>query len=63
MTGAQQGSERSDVWFAADTGLPLRNRRSIRAKTDTVVGSSTYTEVGQFELVSLHPRTGGGAGG
>jgi hypothetical protein len=62
MTGAQQGSERSDVWFAADTGLPLRNRRSIRAKTDTVVGSSTYTEVGHFELVSLHPRTQGGVG-
>ncbi len=62
MTGAQQGTERSDVWFAADTGLPLRNRRTIRAKTDTVVGSSTYTEVGQFELVSLHPRTAGGAG-
>ena len=62
MTGAQQGTERSDVWFAADSGLPLRNRRTIRAKTDTVVGSSTYTEVGQFELVSLHPRAAGGAG-
>ena len=63
MTGAQQGTERSDVWFAADTGLPLRNRRAIRAKTDTIVGSSTYTEVGRFELVSLHPRAHGGAAG
>jgi hypothetical protein len=37
-------------------GLPLRNERTVTVKTDTVVGSSTYTEHGRFELTSLVPR-------
>jgi len=56
MTGAQQGTERSDVWFADDTGLPIRNERSIRVRTDTPIGSSTYTETGEFSLVSAVPH-------
>ena len=55
MTGAQQGSERSDVWFDVRTGLPIRNERKISVDTDTPVGSSTYTEEGEFHLVSPDP--------
>ena len=52
MSGAQVGTDRSDVWFQVGTGLPVRNRRSISAATDTPVGSSTYTEAGEFQLAA-----------
>jgi hypothetical protein len=55
MSGAQVGTERSEVWYAVDTGLLVRNERSIEARTDTPIGKSTYTETGEFHLVSLTP--------
>ncbi len=56
MSGAQRGTETSEVWFAADTGLPLRNERSITASTDTVIGEVTYSEDAEFRLTSTTPR-------
>lgn len=55
MSGAQEGSERSEVWFAVDTGLPIRNERTISVSTDTPVGASTYEEDGSFRLVGPDP--------
>lgn len=55
MSGAQEGTERSEVWFALDTGLPIRNERRIEVRTDTPVGASTYTEDASFELVAVDP--------
>lgn len=55
MAGAQDGTERSEVWFAVDTGLPVRNQREITVATDTPVGASTYTERGEFELAAVDP--------
>lgn len=55
MSGAQTGTERADVWFADDTGLPVRNERSITAATDTPIGTTTYTEEGRFSLSSTEP--------
>lgn len=55
MSGAQVGTERSEVWYAVDTGLLLRNERTIEARTDTPIGESTYTETGEFHLVSVDP--------
>lgn len=55
MTGAQEGDERAEVWFAADTGMPLRNDRTIQASTSTVIGRVTYSEVANFELTSTTP--------
>lgn len=55
MSGAQEGTERSEVWFAVDSGLPVRNERAISVATDTPVGASTYTEDGEFRLTSLEP--------
>ena len=55
ITGAQEGTERSDVWFAVETGLPLRNERVVQVETDTPVGTSTYTEEARFDLASLDP--------
>ena len=56
MSGSQTGSQTSDLWFARKNGLPLRNVRTETVHTDTVVGSSTYTEHGSFQLASLTPQ-------
>jgi hypothetical protein len=55
MSGGQTGSEHSDVWFAADTGMPLRNQRTIDVRTSTVIGDVRYTEEASFELADLRP--------
>ncbi|MCB1255740.1 MAG: hypothetical protein KDB26_01450 [Microthrixaceae bacterium] len=55
MSGAQVGTERSEVWFAVDTGLPVRNERTVEARTSTPIGESTYTETGEFHLESIEP--------
>ncbi len=56
LSGAQEGSDIADLWFAAETGLPLRDRRKIVVRSDSPVGTTTYTETGSFRLVSLRPR-------
>jgi hypothetical protein len=56
LSGSQHGTQTADLWFAKDNGLPLRNERSVVVRTDTAVGSSTYTERGSFQLTSLEPR-------
>ena len=55
MVGDQVGQEHSDVWFAVDSGLPVRNQRTITVKTSTVVGDVTYREDANFQLASLDP--------
>lgn len=50
LSGAQRGTQRADMWFRAPDGLPLRNERSVHVKTDSVVGTVTYTETGSFTL-------------
>jgi len=57
MSGAQKGSERADVWFAVDTGLPVRNQRTIEVATDTPIGTSTYREVGELQLRAPSPTS------
>jgi len=52
-TGAQHGTERSEVWLDASTGLPLRLQQSITVTTDTEFGTSTYTQKGVLTLASL----------
>jgi len=56
LTGPQVGVERDDLWFDAQSGLPLQNRRSIQVRTTTPFGPSTYTENGEFALRSLRPE-------
>lgn len=60
MSGGQRGTEVSNVWFAADDGMPLRNERVIEARTDTVIGETTYREDADFELTDLSPAASGG---
>jgi len=55
-SGAQHGTERSDVWFSRSTGLPLRLQQTIEVTSSTPFGTSTYRQVGVFSLVSLVPH-------
>ena len=57
LNGSQVGTERDDLWYDAQTGLPLQNRRSIHVRTGTPFGPSTYTENGEFVLRSMTPKT------
>ena len=57
LSGPQVGLERDDLWYDANSGLPLQNRRSIHLRTDTPFGQSTYNENGEFVLRSLTPST------
>ena len=52
-SGAQRGSEVSNVWLDRGTGLPLRLTEDITVVTATPFGTSTYTQQGVFHLVSL----------
>ena len=55
-SGAQKGTERSEVWFSTSTGLPLRVQQQIKLTTATPFGTSTYTQNGVFTLASLAPH-------
>ncbi len=55
-SGAQQGTERSEVWFSASTGLPLRLQQDIKVTSATPFGTSTYTQVGVLAIESMAPH-------
>ena len=55
-SGAQRGTERSEVWFSASTGLPLRVQQDIKVTSPTPFGTATYTQVGVFVLKSFVPQ-------
>ncbi|HXX90897.1 MAG TPA: hypothetical protein VEI83_11825 [Acidimicrobiales bacterium] len=52
-SGAQTGSERSEVWLDARTGLPLRLQQDIKVTSATPFGTSTYSQVGIFTVTSM----------
>ena len=52
-SGAQQGTERSEVWFSTRTALPFRVQQDLKVKSSTPFGTSTYTQTGVFTLASL----------
>jgi hypothetical protein len=55
LTGGQDGTEATDVWFR-DDGLLVRYERDIEVRTGSPVGDITYTESGWFELTDLTPQ-------
>ena len=57
LTGAQTGSQDNDVWFATSNGMPLRNDHHNVVKSDSPIGTVTYTETGTFALQSLRPQS------
>ncbi len=57
LTGAQQGTEHTELWLVPSTGLLVQDRRTFDVHTDTILGSSTYTESGSIRLRFLTPAT------
>jgi len=55
-TGNQAGTEHTDLWFAADTGMPLRSQHTIDTKSPTVIGTVHYTQDGTYQLTSMKPQ-------
>lgn len=56
LSEAQQGTTVTELWFAVDTGLPLRMERETHVESDSPVGRVTYTESGHWQLASLTPE-------
>lgn len=55
LSGGQSGTEDTNVWFDSETGLPLRNERTITVHSSSMIGGVTYEEEGSFQLESLEP--------
>lgn len=58
LTGDQTGSERVDMWFSTDNGLPVRNERTIRVVSPAPppLNNVVYTEEGDWKLSRLTPE-------
>jgi hypothetical protein len=56
LSGVQQGEQTVELWLDRQTGLMLRNIRSQTVHTESPIGSSTYTENGEFRVTSLTPQ-------
>ena len=59
LTGGQTGTVDIDIWFAADSGLPLNETHRIRVVSPAPppLGHVTYAEDGTWHLESATPRT------
>ena len=55
LSGGQTGTEDVNLWFDADTGLPLRNQRAITVRSSSLIGGVTYEENGSFQVASTTP--------
>jgi hypothetical protein len=55
-SGAQRGTERTELWLSESNGLPLRVTQDINVTTATPFGTSRYTQAGTFTLASLVPH-------
>lgn len=61
-SGDQTGTGVTGIWFAIDTGLPVRSEWRLVIDSPSPIGDVTYTEEGVWQLADLVPTTGGGGG-
>ena len=55
--GDTRGTRQTEIWLAADTGLPILTVQSDELDTKTPLGDTHYVEELRLELRSLQPRT------
>ena len=57
LRGDQSGGTQADIWFALTTGIPVRERHTIRvvSPAPAPINQVTYTETGEWQLSSLTP--------
>jgi hypothetical protein len=56
-SGGDQGPSRDDYWLRASDGLLIERSSSVETRSDSPVGTATYTERFTLRLTSLSPRT------
>lgn len=59
ITGGQSGTLDETWWFAASTGMPLREIRDYRLSSSSPIGPVAYTERGSWRLDSMTPTISG----
>jgi len=57
FSGGQTGTNVADTWFSTSNGLPLKGTWATAVHSPTIVGTSTLTAKGGFELSSFTPRS------
>lgn len=55
--GGDDGPSSDDYWFRRDDGLLVERSSTVETRSDSPVGTATYTERFTLRLVSLRPRT------
>lgn len=55
LSGAQRGTTTLDYWYSVESFLLVRMTRANELRTDSPVGTVTYTENGSWQLQSLEP--------
>jgi len=55
LEGAQRGTTMIDYWYTVESFLLVRMERSVRIRTESPLGSVTYSESGTWQLRSLQP--------
>lgn len=55
VSDAQSGTDELDLWIT-DSGLIVRGRQRIVVRSDSPIGKVTYTQQGEFSLVSALPE-------
>jgi hypothetical protein len=58
LSGGQSGSVHIGIWFAAGSGLPLKETHSINVESPAPapINHVTYSENGSWQLTSMTPR-------
>jgi hypothetical protein len=56
LSGDQEGSEDTHIWFGIVDGMVLRSTHDTRVTSPSPIGDVVYTEQGEFRLTSRKPR-------
>lgn len=56
-TGGDDGPSSDDYWLRADDGLLVERSSTVETRSDSPVGTATYTERFTLRLTALEPRT------
>lgn len=57
FSGGQTGTNVAETWFSTTNGLPLKGTWETTVNSPTVLGTSTLSAQGSFELSSFTPRS------
>jgi hypothetical protein len=53
ISGRAQGTARTELWLAAESGLLIRETRRVRTQANEFAATIDYREDASFQIVSL----------